>query len=191
MGMQKIAFVGTGGVGKTTIAALISAYSQGVELYDFDPLGGLRSLVKKCKTERDLLVQPAIIDTRATESLLRFLGSNPDVKLLYFVTPHPHKVAETEELIRSFEHYQLSNVPIGVVVNKVVGKDEGVSVRGLNVVSTIPYSAAIDRLLSEGSVPEDGVRLEKTVEEAIVDLVHKLGLKVREVKKRRSILSFK
>ena len=178
--MSKIALIGTGGVGKTIIAVAVKELSDSVEVYDFDPLCGMRHLEPDVKTEKHTLVQPAIIDTRAGEWLIRFLLKHPDVKILIVTTPDLHKVEETRELIASLEYYQVYNPVVGVVISKNVGK-ESVNL-GVNVIGTIPYSQKVFESCSTGN-PE-GIKKDKKFCESILLLLDSLGIQSISKKKK-------
>ncbi len=180
MGMSKIALIGTGGVGKTIIAVAVKELSDSVEVYDFDPLCGLRHLSPDVKTEKHTLVQPSILDTRAGEWLIRFLLKHPDVKILIVTTPDVHKVEETRELMASLEYYKVYNPVVGVVISKNVGK-ESVNL-GVKVVGTIPYSQKVYESCSTGN-PE-GIKKDKKFCESILQLLDSLGIQSIPKKKK-------
>lgn len=178
--MNKIALIGTGGVGKTIIAVGIKELCDSVEVYDFDPLCGMRHLEPNVKTERHTLIQPSIIDTRAGEWLIRFLLENPDVKILIITTLDAHKIEETRELIASLEYYNVYNPVIGVVISKSIGK-ESVNL-GINVIGAIPYSQKVFESCSSGK-PE-GIKNDKKFCESIFKLLDTLGIQSLPKKKK-------
>jgi len=177
---MKLTIAGTGGAGKTTLAVAFAQLTT-AQVYDCDPLSGLRAILQECRTCRDILAQPCVIDTRACESLLRFLLERPEVRVLVITTPDPHKVEETRELLRSFEQVEITNPIVGYVVNKVNKGDMEVSLPGLKNLAEIPASQRVFRAMNERK-PEDIIR-DKKFAGAVEELAEKLGLPLKAKKK--------
>ena len=192
---MKVAVVGKGGVGKSTLLALIHRVFA-CEIYDSGPAFDLEELCPQAKRYKSAatVIEPALVEF--CYATLRKLKNAPDFKVLIVTTPHVHALTATRKMVNTLNE-DFANELLGIVVNQSTGElSEKISARlGVKLVGSLPLVPELDDHLIGDTLAT--FKIPRELEEAVAEIGRFLRLRKRagkekekEKKKKKSLFSF-